>query len=154
MSEIVRFIIFGSIGFFNAFLDIGIWRTLVYLFEKLGVKKNIYTISHTFSFFLTVVSSYFLNKTFTWADSNKVDNLQLYKFFGVAIFSWIITTWALNFLTSNDEIKKIVNTIGFFETNRTKKKSIFVAQWPTIAKLLTIIISMFTNFIGYKLFVF
>jgi putative flippase GtrA len=163
MSELIRFLIFGAVGAFNALLDVVIYKFLVNFIETRELEryiKNIhksvskYTFSHTISFVLTVISSYFLNKSFTFGDSKKVDAFQIYKFFTVAVFSWLITTWVLNFLMTNKKVKTIVDTIGFFETNKTQKKSRFIEHWATIAKLITIGISMITNFIGYKIFVF
>lgn len=162
-SEITRFVIFGFIGLFNSVLDIFIWRLLVRFFDKRkqlaklihSIKLNNYSFAHTISFVITVISSYILNHAFTFADSLKTDSLQIFKFFGVAVTSWVITTLVLNYLTSNKKIAILVNKLSVFEQSITNRNtSLILNQWPTIAKVLTIAVSMVTNYIGYKIFVF
>ena len=152
-SELIRFITFGSIGLFNAILDILIWKFLVKRFDSShnftrSIKKlklNNYSFAHTISFIITVISSYFLNKNLTWKDTISNDNLQSVKFFGVATVSMILTTIFLNFLTSKELESWILKTLPF---GFVKK------HYHIIAKLTTIGLSMITNYLGYKFFVF
>ena len=152
-SELIRFIIFGSIGLFNAILDIFIWRFLVKTFDSSStftssikkLKLNNYSFSHTISFVITVISSYFFNKNLTWKDTISSDNLQSIKFFGVATISMILTTIFLNFLTGKNIETWILKTFPF---EFVKK------HYHIIAKLTTIGLSMITNYLGYKFFVF
>ncbi len=148
--EFSRFLIFGTIGFFNAILDTAIWKTLVSILQKNPeiIKKfhkfhfNEYSFSHAFSFIISAISSYFLNKNLTFGDSLKNDTWQVFRFFTVASFSWVLTTIFLNFLTETSFILNI------------PKPKIIAQHWPLFAKIMTIAVSMITNFIGYKLFVF
>lgn len=162
-NELQRFIIFGLIGALNSVLDVLLWKFFVNYFSKKPkilslVKKirlNVHTLAHTLSFGITVVSSYFLNKNITWNDSsNKGDYFQGVRFFAVAIFSWIVTTFILNYLINNKKVIKIVDTIALFEQTFTRKESLIKKHYPTLAKIITIVISMVTNFIGYKILVF
>jgi putative flippase GtrA len=166
MSEITKFLIFATIGLFNSVLDILIWKFLVTKIQKstsltsfvTKIKLNAYSFSHSISFVITVISSYILNKTFTFGKSlNQSVNqttVEATKFFGVAIFSWVLTTLFLNYLTKSDRIKTIVTRIGETETSLTKKPSLVLQHWSLFAKVLTIAVSMVTNYIGYRLFVF
>jgi len=152
--DLVRFLTFAIIGVFNAALDTIIWKILVNLFQKKPhlITKfhkfnfNEYSLSHSISFVISATSSYFMNKSLTFADSEG-DNLQVFRFFGVATFSWFLTTLFLNFLTQNKQILSFVDT-------KFAKFPIITKEWALIAKILTIGVSMITNFIGYKLFVF
>ena len=152
-SELIRFITFGSIGLFNAILDILIWKFLVKRFDSSHsftqlikkLKLNNYSFAHTISFIITVISSYFLNKNLTWKDTISNDNLQSIKFFGVATISMILTTIFLNFLTGKSIESWILKTLPF---GFVKK------HYHIIAKLTTIGLSMITNYLGYKFFVF
>jgi putative flippase GtrA len=166
MSEITKFLIFAAIGLFNSILDILIWKFLVTKIQKstsltsfvTKIKLNAYSFSHSISFVITVISSYILNKTFTFGKSFTQNlnqtTVEATKFFGVAIFSWVLTTLFLNYLTKSDRIKTIVTRIGEIETNLTKKPSLVLQHWPLFAKILTIAVSMVTNYTGYRLFVF
>ena len=152
-SELIRFVTFGSIGLFNAILDIFIWKFLVKTFDSSdkmskfikNIKLNNYSFSHTISFIITVISSYFLNKNLTWKDTISNDNLQSIKFFGVATISMILTTIFLNFLTGKKIEGWVLKNLPF---GFVKK------HYHIIAKLTTIGLSMITNYLGYKFFVF
>jgi|GEM_PF-3158397 len=161
-NEISRFATFAIIGAFNAVLDTIVWKFLVNAFEKSptilrrikSLKLNQYSFSHGLSFIVSATSSYFLNKTFTFGDSQVVDPLQPFKFAVVAIFSLIITTYYMNWITSNRGMLKFRDTIGLIESQVTKRESLIKRHWPLLAKLSSIAISMVTNFIGYRLLVF
>lgn len=152
-SELIRFITFGSIGLFNAILDIFIWKFLVKTFDSStpltsSIKKfklNNYSFAHTISFVITVIFSYFLNKNITWKDIATTDNLQSIKFFGVATISMILTTIFLNFLTSPKTEALVFKAFPF---------QLIKKHYHIIAKLTTILLSMVTNYLGYKFFVF
>ncbi len=154
-TELIRFLTFAIIGFGNATLDTVIWKLLVNFFQRRTdlIKKfhkfgfNEYSLSHSLSFVISATSSYFWNKSLTFSDSKTTDNLQIFRFFGVASFSWFITTLFLNFLTENAEISHFIKT-------KFTNYPIIPKHWPLIAKILTIGVSMITNFVGYKFFVF
>lgn len=161
-NEITRFLTFGIIGVVNSGFDILIWHFLVGFCNRntalsnfiKSIKLNNYSFSHTISFIITVISSYTLNRTFTFGDSSKQDNFQIEKFFAVATVSWLITTLFLNHLTSNKKIASFVDILATFEQSITNKESLISKHWPTVAKVLTIGVSMITNYVGYKIFVF
>lgn len=148
--ELTRFLTFATIGLFNAILDTSIWKMLVNFFQKNPILTksfhkfsfNEYSVSHSISFVISAISSYILNKNLTFGDSKQSDSWQIVRFFTVAGFSWILTTLFLNFLTETDSILKI------------SKPKFITKHWPLFAKLLTIGVSMITNFVGYRLFVF
>jgi len=148
--ELFRFLTFAAIGLFNAVLDTTIWKILVNFFQKKPhltrhfhkLHFNEYSASHSISFVISAISSYILNKNFTFGDSGQGDSWQIVRFFGVAGFSWVLTTLFLNFLTETGQILKF------------PKPKFISKHWPLFAKLLTIGVSMITNFVGYKLFVF
>jgi putative flippase GtrA len=152
-SELIRFITFGSIGLFNAILDIFIWKFLVRTFDSSKpitnfiqkIKLNNYSFAHTISFVITVISSYFLNKNLTWKDTISNDSLQSIKFFGVATISMILTTFFLNYLTTKKFEQFVLTTIPL---------KLVKNHYHIIAKLTTILLSMVTNYLGYKFFVF
>jgi putative flippase GtrA len=161
IREMIRFITFALIGLTNAILDIIIWKSLVKYFNsnKLFTKYihktplTNYSCAHAISFVITVISSYFLNKTFTFASQNSGGE-QIIKFFLVSIFSWIITTTVLTFLTKEGARTNIVTLISHYEVKLKIKSKIFSNNWYLIAKILTIMISMVTNYLGYRLLVF
>jgi len=153
IEEIKRFLIFGVIGGFNAILDTLIWRFLVWLLDKNPkvqtfltkvFRVNKYGISQFVAFLISATSSYFLNSTFTFSDSDRTrDVSQVFRFFSVALFSLLISVITIHFLTENKWIK-----------NKIIKFPLLNKYWHYIAKIITIGITMITNFIGYKLLVF
>lgn len=163
MSEIIRFLVFSSIGVFNTVLDIGSWNLLYRLFNRRNVKINIgfikisnYLIAHTFSFGISAISSYILNSVFTFSDStgNKFDLNKFYSFFGVTLFTFGITSMVLYFLTEKNFSLRANLFLGQIEKIIGIKEGFISRKWPTIAKITTVIISTFTNYLGYKFLVF
>ncbi len=165
MSELTKFLIFATIGLGNSVLDIFIWKFLVKVIQSKPkfnsfvnkIKLTSYSFAHSISFVITVISSYFLNKNFTFGSKAIGVNqttLEATKFFGVAIFSWILTTVFLTYLTKSQKIQSLVQALGRMESKATGRASLIVTHWPLIAKILTIVVSMISNYTGYRLFVF
>ena len=113
VKEIIRFLTFGSIGLFNSFLDIGIFNFLQKLFFKKNIsftwkfiKLNNYTLAHCISFMIGACSSYILNTVFTFSDSlPDRGNTRFFRFVGITLFTGVLTTILLEFLTG----QKVLN---------------------------------------------
>jgi len=153
ISELTRFIIFACIGLFNSLFDTVLWRILVSQIERYPdvisffhrkFNVNQYAIAQTISFLISSVSSYFLNKTLTFSDTvTQTDFWQIIRFSSVVCFSLVISVVAMNILTENNKILSVVRRWEFVSKH-----------WPIVAKLITIAITMVTNFVGYRIFVF
>ncbi len=160
MAPLTQFLIFGTIGFVNAILNVVIWKGLVAIItqnthhkihktDKISAHPNFfykyrYTLSHTISFFITVVTSYIPNKLYAFDASNSQDDLQLLKFMCVAVFSWVVTTIFIAFFTQNYHLERFTPIW----------KKYYLPSYPVSIKILSIAISMVTNFLGYKFLVF
>jgi putative flippase GtrA len=150
-NELLRFTTFASIGLFNVFFDTGIYTLLLKLISKdesfinklTSLKLTPYTFSHTVSFIIASISSYILNKTFTWSDSTKQYNTQFLNFFLVALTSYIISFFIVQLLTQ----KKYINLFQ-------EKLPQISNYYPIVVKLIAIVGSVFINYFGYKYFVF
>lgn len=146
----IQFLIFGTIGFLNAILNVLIWKALVMVITNKShiipefFYKYRYTFSHTISFFITVITSYVPNKLYAFDAANSQDELQILKFMCVAVFSWVVTTVFIAFFTQNHYLDRF--------TSVWKKK--YFVNYPLCIKILSILISMVTNFLGYKFLVF
>ena len=163
LEQIIRFITFGIVGVVNSVIDILIYKILIdrlsqyprvvtRLTTLTPLVKTQYTLSHSISFLITTIFvSYPLNRFVTYRDVSGGDIWQPIKFFLVSIFTWLVTTSVLNWLTSSQEVIKIVNTVGYVESARSRKSSLIIHHWPLIAKILLIGVSMISNFVGYSL---
>jgi putative flippase GtrA len=140
-----QFIIFALIGFVNAILNVIVWKTLVILicnysaFVSPRIFKHRYVIAHTFSFAITVITSYIPNKIYAFNAGNTQDNSQFVKFMMVAIFSWLVTTFFIHHFTGKDYMDKYMIKWKYYDIS---------------IKVLSILLSMVTNFLGYKFLVF
>ena len=163
IEQVIRFITFGIVGVINSVIDVIIYKLLIdrlsqyprlvtRLTSITPIVKTRYTLAHTISFLVTTVFvSFPLNRFLTYRDVVGINIWQPLKFFLVSLFTWIITTLVLNWLVSNPTITKIINTIGYIESSRTRKTSQIIKHWALIAKILLILVSMVSNFIGYSL---
>jgi putative flippase GtrA len=150
--EIQRFITYVLVGIFNTGFDFVIWYTIVKNIKddsKLEktikrLKLNKYSFSQSIAFVIANFVSYFLNRYLTFFDSKAGNNTKtIGSFFIVSLFSLSISVLLMNFLTKNKFILDI-----------TAKYPLISKKWPIIAKLMVAGVTMVTNFVGYKVFVF
>ncbi|GAB4143425.1 MAG: hypothetical protein OHK0017_00800 [Patescibacteria group bacterium] len=151
-SDVRSFLIFGIIGVWNTAFDLALWEIILRLIkpdsalDKFAnkIKLNRFSISHAIAFVIANIVSYYLNKNFAF-DGVKLKNeyASFGSFFAVSLFSLVISTLLINYLTKNEKIH-----------SWTSKDARLEKWWPQIAKLLVVSITMFTNFFGYKIFVF
>lgn len=159
-----KLISFGVIGLFNAVLDTGIWKTLTIIFEKSPKIKeilskiglNIYSGAQIFSFAVAVLSSFILNSTFTWKAKNPFgSSKQIILYFAVSIFTWCLTILFLNMFTNNMFLSKYNKLVLKIENEHFMPSIIKKhVDYPLIIKVLSIGISMLSNFVGYNYIVF
>jgi len=152
-AEIWRFVLFMGIGVFNTLFDTGIWRIGVWLLEKRPswiaimhrrFKINQYALAQIFSTLVAGSASFALNRTIAFADvSTQTDAWQIARFFSVTGVSMILSTLAMQFLTETNWIVAWIRPLPFIGNH-----------WPITAKLITVAVTMITNFVGYRLFVF
>jgi len=151
--EIQRILTFGTIGVFNTLFDLAIWHSLVkYIkpdssLEKFifKLKLNKYSFSQGIAFVLSNIGSYFLNQTFTFSDSNTSASTRSFGvFFLVSFFSLSVSVLMMDILTKNARILALSQ----------KLPKPLASRWALIAKLMVAPITLTTNFIGYRYFVF
>ena len=152
-QEFSRFLIFVLVGIFNTLLDTILWRFFVWRLEKYpttisyihkNFKLNQYAFAQVISFCISAITSFFLNKFFTFSDASKTsDFTQVFRFFLITFLSLGISVTLINFLTETNWILKFTHKISFVDKH-----------WLIIAKLLTVGVTMIVNFVGYRLFVF
>lgn len=112
------------------------------LIGRIGLNK--FSFAHGEAFIVANIGSYFLNRTFTFAGEPIEDTSRsIGAFFAVSAFSLVISVLLINFLTINQAV------LSFSRTNKYLEK-----YWPTIAKFLSIFVTLITNFIGYKFLAF
>lgn len=152
----ITFLKFAIIGFGNSILDTVIWKFFTGVFARnqkilnflQKLKMNQYSGAQLISFFISLVSSFFLNSYFTWKVSplESVNRALLYAL--VAITAWSVTTIFINYFTQEEYLVKFDNIIQGFKT-----KIIFF-DYPLLIKIISILISMVINFVGYNYLVF
>jgi putative flippase GtrA len=151
-QEIQRLLKFIIISVFRTLLDILIWQFLVFLqkdkkktfsfFAKLNLNK--FAIAQVFAFIISVFLSYFLNKIFVFqTDNNQQEVSTLFKFIFVSLVSFFVSTWFINFLTSDLKMLKLSKIHPFIEKH-----------WPLLSKIFTIGITLIINYSGYYFLVF
>lgn len=164
-KELARFTTFVIIGIINTVLDTSLWHFLASFFAKKNLQfplaLNRYAVAHALSFTISATSSFFMNRFWTWRDTDNYNfSSQLFKFYLVAVFSLAIGTILMNFLTKLEP--KFLLTFQTSDSNLTENSKNFSfspfvlqsKQWPLICKILTIGVTTFTNYFGYNLFVF
>jgi putative flippase GtrA len=167
----VKLISFGLIGAFNTVFDIVIWKSIVFYIEALPesdktqniitqLKKNIYLFAQIIAFILALSLSFILNSNITWARNN-TNYLTIINFFLVSIFTWLVCTTYLNFLTQPNLVTDYDGRLDKFYQKYIFKYKIlkltidkFEIDYPLLIKISSIGISLLFNFIGYNYIVF
>lgn len=149
--QLIQFLSYFIVGVWNTLFDFGIWQTLVILIKPNSkfsnllekYKLNRYSFAHATAFLIASFVSYFLNKYFVFANSENKSSASFPLFMLVSFFSLGITTFYVNFMTKNEAVLRIA------------AKNKYVHKfWPQFAKITAALISLFTNFFGYKFMVF
>ena len=149
LQQLLKFIL---VAIFRTLLDILIWHFLVLLIKNRKkvleffnkYKLNEFAIAQVFAFIISVIISYYINKVFVFtAQNNDQEFSTLIKFFGISLISFFASTWIINFLTSNPRI------LNFSKINPLLQKN-----WPLLAKIATIGITLVINYLGYYFLVF
>lgn len=149
LQQLLKFIL---VAVFRTLLDILIWHFLVLsikdrkkilqFFDK--YKLNEFAIAQVFAFVVSVIISYYINKIFVFeTKDNNQELATLLKFFGISLVSFFASTWIINFLTSNSKMLKFSKISPLLEKN-----------WPLVAKILTIGVTLLINYFGYYFLVF
>lgn len=149
--EIIIFIVFSVLAVIRTLLDIIMWQVLVWLFHprinfvNFLTKKglNRYSLAQIISFIISTFISYYINKIITFNDNNPTTIIVIVKFFILNLIGLVASVWVIEYMTEN----KIL-----FEN--FKKNPFIKKNWPMIAKITTIIITLFINFFGQKYWIF
>ncbi|MGL4759294.1 MAG: GtrA family protein [Patescibacteria group bacterium] len=160
----LKFLSFALIGLINSILDTTIWKILSNIFNKnqkittffKSIKLNNYSGAQIFAFIISVTSSFILNSTFTWKDSNPFSSpLKITLYFIVSIFTMILTVVFINFFTKDYFLVKFNKLISNYE-ERIHANSIIkkIVDYPLLVKLGSIALSMVSNYFGYNFVVF
>jgi putative flippase GtrA len=147
-SELFRLAKFVLVGLFVTGVDFVSFWLLLNLFEKLKIKTlfrlRVTTISNIIGFAIANSVSFVLNTFFTFSDSNT--NKGWVPYLLVSLFSLSVSTVLVQLLTSENTYKKLNASI--FQNFLSQK------QCALVVKLFTVLITMITNYFGYKLFVY
>jgi putative flippase GtrA len=133
MRKLARF---SSAGVFNTILDTSILNGLIYIF-KVYAGPSIVAFNLV-SFCITLVISYFINRTWSFETAVKPHTKEFSLFIMVVLGSLAINSALIFYLT----------------TIMTPPQGISPVSWVIFAKLLTAIVSMLWNFIGFHFIVF
>jgi len=147
-----QFFRFGFVGVFNTAIDIVILNTLM---SFTGITAGIFfSVFKGTSFLAATVNSYFMNKYWTFKDSNKKTVAEASQFLFVSVIGIIINigvaSLVVNFISPISFILKPANYLISFSGITLNNAQI----WGNIAALTASFSSMFWNFFGYKLIVF
>jgi putative flippase GtrA len=133
-------------------VDIIGWRAVVSVLDRRvwvenilhKIQLNVYAFTHILTFIVSNLASYYLNRYLTFQNQTKGAEVQIVtSFWLVSGFSLVISTLLLNWMTGSQLILNFVEKYQFINPN-----------WPLMAKLLTIGVTMVTNYVGYVLLVF
>jgi len=153
LPEMRRIVTFVLIGVFNTGFDFILWHNIVKFvkpdsaFEKFiyKIKLNKYSFAQGLAFVIANIVSYFLNRNLAFFDSKVTSTTKtMGSFFLVSLFSLAISVTFMNFMTKNETV------LAFAE----KLPGPIRKRWPIVAKLSIAIVTMTTNYLGYKIFVF
>ncbi len=133
MRKLARFCV---TGIFNTALDTGILNAFVYFFQIYAGPTIV--VFNLISFLITLVTSYFINRTWSFEAAVKPGTKEFSLFIGIVTSSMLINSALIFFLT----------------TVLAPPASISPALWINIAKLLTAIVSLLWNFSGLHFIVF
>lgn len=150
-QELRVFAIFVILAVIRTILDIVLWQGLVLLLKEKSkivvffskFNLNRFAIAQALSFLVSSAVSYFSNKEIAFSDSQP-DSVWLITKFGIVTgIGLVASVWAIEILTSNPRILKIVD-----------KYPLAKKHWPLIAKLMTIGITLVINYTGMRFWVF
>ncbi len=167
IDTLIQFLIFGIIGAWNTFFDF----VLFWIFLNIGKKtpekvktkiKKIKkaenfihtpTIAHLFSFTIANIVSFYLNTHFTFRDGRA--NPSFLSYFLVTLFSLGISTLLIQLFTDSFYYEKFKERFLIKVPEKIREKVNFdEKKWALLVKLGTVAVTLITNFIGYKFFVF
>ncbi|MBC7836222.1 GtrA family protein [Acetobacteraceae bacterium] len=127
---------FGATGIFNTSLDAGILNALAYFFAIYS--GPVIVAFNLVSFSITAVTSYFINRSWSFESAVKPGTKEFSLFIGVVLSSLLINSVLMYLLT----------------TLIAPPAGISPALWINIAKLLTAVVSLLWNFSGLHFIVF
>jgi putative flippase GtrA len=154
--DLIQFFKVGAVGVVNTLFDLLIWRTLSNFLEKRNVKLpfvNNYVFAHTISFIFALFLSFYLNKTFAFGDSSKYEGKTFSLFVIISVGSWLMGTVLFTRLTAKDVIPKVHNYIKT-RIISLQQQELFISNWPLVAKILVTLVTLISNYFGYKFLVF
>ena len=127
---------YGLTGVFNTVFDLCVFTSLAFLF---GVYQG-WTLAflNIVSFSLTVVISYFINRSWAFASGNLANVREFGLFIGVNVSSMMLNTSLVYTLT----------------TVTGAPESFSAEQWVTIVKIVSILVSFAWNFTFFHFLVF
>ncbi len=133
--QLSRFI---TVGLVNTAIDFGILRSLIYLTDIQSGGGLI--VLNSIAFLTAVTNSYFMNKYWTFGlGPQSVRTIEVSKFLMVSLMGLYI----------NDVV-----VYGITEFIRPPFEQIGPISWIFIAKMVASGVSLVSNFVGYKFFVF
>lgn len=155
MSEIIRILQFILIGIWNTAFDLALFWLFINTLGKLKLWSNIKikpaVISHILSFLGASAVSYFLNARFTFGDASKNRGWGLYL--AVSLFSLIISTILISFFTQ-DRFYQWFTRVFVSKIPLLEKIKFDTKKFALLVKLGTVAVTLVTNYLGYKYFVF
>lgn len=167
VDTLIQFLIFGVIGAWNTFFDFALFWIFLNLGKKTPTKikskiKKIKTtqnfihtptIAHLFSFTIANIVSFYLNTHFTFRDGKT--NPSFLSYFLVTLFSLGISTLLIQLFTDDFYYKKFEKKFLTKIPEKIREKIDFdEKKWALLVKLGTVAVTLITNFVGYKFFVF
>lgn len=152
--EILQFIKYIIVGVGNTVTDLVVFWAFINLFERLKIKE-IYklkttTISHILSFLCANILSFVLNSAFTFNNA-KVNRGPL-LYFSVSLVSFLVSSSLIQILATEAYFEKFIKLLDRFSPKF--KSLVNFKHYALIIKLCTILITLFTNYFGYKYLVF
>jgi putative flippase GtrA len=148
MPELIQLIKFAMVGVVVTLVDFISFWILLNVFEKLKIKNvfkfRITTVSNIIGFLIANSTSFLLNSFFTFSDS-KI-NRGIIPYLLVSLFSLSISTFLVQTFTSEINYTKLNAKI--FQNRLTQK------QFALFIKLITVLVTMVTNYVGYKYLVY
>ena len=151
--QIERFVVFVILAVVRTVLiDIIGWRILVAILKDKKwlenilkpIKLNVYAFVHIITFVFSNLGSYYANRYITFQNQSQGTEQQLIlNFLLVSGVSLIISVVLINWLTSSIKVLNLVS-----------KNNLLNKHWLIVAKILTVGVTMITNYIGYAFLVF
>lgn len=128
---------FITIGVSNTAIDFGVLNLLIFL---TGVKSGyLYSVFKATSFLIAITNSYLWNRFWTFENPQTNERgKQLFKFIAVTSVGFVINVSVASF---------VVNVIG-------PPAGISLVLWANVGALISLVFSVFWDFLGYKFIVF